>query len=208
MSDVDDSAKPKGRALAAIRRNAWIALAVVLALVVISGIYQRLSQPPKVDIGGPFSLTDQNGGRVSDTTYRGKIELIYFGFTHCPDACPTTLTLIGDAMKKLTPQEAKQIQPIFITLDPERDTPSVLAEYVRYFVPGMVGLTGTAKQIADAAREFRIAYQKVKAPNPDQPYTIEHASIIYVMDRRGAFLKDYTHGVTPDQLAAGLRQAI
>jgi protein SCO1 len=205
---MNDRTKLKAAALAAIRRNAWMAIALIAVLLVISGAYQRLTAPPKVDIGGAFTLTDQNGSKVNDSTYRGKVEIIYFGYTNCPDVCPTTLTLIGNAMKTLKPNQAKQIQPIFITLDPARDTPSVIGAYVKYFVPGMAGLTGTPQEIAKAAQEFRIAYQKVKGPNPDQPYSIDHASIIYVMDRKGRFYRDYLHGVTADQLAAGLRQAI
>jgi protein SCO1/2 len=160
-----------------------------------------------VAIGGPFTLTDQTGKLVSDKTFRGKIEVIYFGFTHCPDACPTSLTLIGAAMKKLPPDKAKRIQPIFITLDPERDTPPVLAEYVNYFVPGMVGLTGSPAAIADVARAFRVAYQKVKDPKSDQPYTVDHTSVIYIMDRQNRFLKHFTQGVTADQLAQALDDA-
>ena len=203
-----DDAKPPNQALAMIRRNAWIAIAVIALVLLVSGIYQRLQIGPAVQIGAPFTLTDQMGKRVSDAAFRGKIEVIYFGFTHCPDACPTSLSLIAEALKKLGPEEAKKVQPIFITLDPERDTPDVMRDYVDYFIPGMAGLTGTPTEIADVARAFRVAYQKVKDPNSDQDYTIDHASIIYVMDRKGRFLKHYTQGVTADQLADGLRAAL
>ena len=191
-----------------IRRNAWIAVAAFLIALVLLSVWERMHAPPPVAIGGPFTLTDQTGKLVSDKDFRGKIEVIYFGFTHCPDACPTTLTLISSAMKKLGPEKAKKIQPIFITLDPERDTPPVMAEYVNYFVPGMAGLTGTPAQIADVAREFRVAYQKVKDPNSDQPYTIDHASVIYIMDRENRFLKHFTQGATADQLAQALNDAL
>ena len=203
-----DGEKPPNQALAMIRRNAWIAIAVIALVLLVSGIYQRLQIGPAVQIGAPFTLTDQMGKRVSDAAFRGKIEVIYFGFTHCPDACPTSLSLIAEALKKLGPEKAKEVQPIFITLDPERDTPDVMRDYVDYFIPGMAGLTGTPTEIADVARAFRVAYQKVKDPNSDQDYTIDHASIIYVMDRKGRFLKHYTQGVTADQLADGLRAAI
>ena len=191
-----------------IRRNAWIAVAAFLIVLVSTGIWERMSAPPAVAIGGPFTLTDQTGKEVSDKTFRGKIEVIYFGFTHCPDACPTSLTIIGAALKRLGPEKAKAIQPIFITLDPERDTPQVIAEYVNYFVPGMEGLTGTPTAIADVARAFRVAYQKVKDPNSDQPYTVDHTSVIYIMDRHNRFVKHFTQGVTPDQLAQALDAAL
>lgn len=191
-----------------IGRNAWIAVAAFLVVLIGVSLRERTSGPPPAAIGGPFILTDQNGKAVSDKTFRGKIELIYFGFTHCPDACPTTLTLIGAALKKLPPADAKKIQPIFITLDPERDTPTVMGEYVNYFVPGMEGLTGSTKAIADVARAFRVSYQKVKDPNSDQPYTIDHSSIIYVMDGKGRFIKNFSAGITPASLARELEKIL
>lgn len=191
-----------------IRRNAWVAVAAFLVVLIGISLWERNQGPPPADIGGPFALTDQNGKAVTDKTFRGKFELIYFGFTHCPDACPTTLTLIGAALKKLPPADAKKIQPIFITLDPERDTPPVMKEYVDYFMPGMEGLTGSTEAIADVARAFRVSYQKVKDPNSDQPYTIDHSSIIYVMDGKGRFIKNFSAGITPDSLAAELEKIL
>jgi len=205
MAGQDKLSEP---VLKLIRRNAWIAVAALLIALTLASLWERANAPPALAIGGPFTLTDQAGRLVSDKTFRGKIEVIYFGFTHCPDACPTSLSTIGAAMKKLGPDRAKQIQTIFITLDPERDTPPVMAEYVNYFVPGMEGLTGTPKEIADVARSFRVAYQKVKDPNSDQPYTIDHMSIIYIMDRQNRYLKHFTQGVTADQLAKALSNAL
>jgi protein SCO1/2 len=203
---ADDNSGNK--TLALIRRNAWVLVAAVAALLAISGIVQRLHTGPKVSIGGPFTLTDQNGQRVSDADFRGKLEVIYFGFTRCPDACPTSLALIAQAVKKLPADKAKQVQPIFITLDPERDTPKAMGEYVNYFLPGMEGLTGSTEEIADVARAYRVAYQKTKDPNSDQPYTIDHASMIFVMDRKGKFLRYFPPGVTADQLADVLSKAL
>ena len=193
--------------LKAIRRNAWIAIAACLIALIALSLWERQGPPPAA-IGGPFALTDQNGRTVTDKTFRGKYELIYFGFTHCPDACPTTLTLMGAVMKKLPRQDAKDIQPIFITLDPERDTPAVIGEYVNYFIPGMEGLTGSSTAIADVARAFRVSYQKVKDPNSDQPYTIDHSSIIYVMDRRGRFVKNFSTGDSADEMAQALKKIL
>lgn len=191
-----------------IRRNAWIAVVAFLVALIGLSTWERLRAPPPAAIGGPFALIDQNGKAVSDKTFRGKIEVIYFGFTHCPDACPTTLTLIGAALKKLPAADAKKVQPIFITLDPERDTPPVVGEYVNYFVPGMEGLTGSTQAIADVARAFRVSYQKVKDPNSDQPYTIDHTSIIYVMDGHNRFIENFSVGITPDQLAQALEKLL
>ena len=103
---------------------------------------------------------------------------------------------------------ARQVQPIFITLDPERDTPHAMGEYVSYFLPGMEGLTVSTTEIADVARAFRVAYQKTKDPNSDQPYTIDHASMIFVMDKKGKFLRYFPPGVTADQLADVLSKAL
>ena len=197
-----------GKIFTLIRRNAWLLVAGVALLLVISGIVQRLHTGPTVSIGAPFTLTDQTGARVSDSAFRGKVEVIYFGFTHCPDACPTSLSVIAQAVGQLPPDKQKVVQPIFITLDPERDAPQVMGEYVNYFLPGMAGLTGSPEEIADVARAFRVAYQKAKDPNSDQPYTIDHASMIFVMDKRGKFVKHFPPGVRADQLAEALRQAL
>src|SRR5262249_53152501 len=153
-------------------------------------------------------LTDQTGKRVSDGDLKGKVLAIYFGFTHCPDACPTTLQKMRVALDKLPAKTRQGITPVFITLDPERDTSQVVREYVTGFIPGGVGLTGTPEEIAQVAAEYRLAYAKVPTPGSALPYTIDHASLIYVMGRDGKFLHYYPSETTPDQLADGLKSAV
>jgi len=154
-------------------------------------------------IGGPFSLTDQTGRPVTDADYRGRYLLIYFGFTFCPDVCPTELHVMATALDQLGPQ-GDRVQPMFITVDPERDTPSQLAGYVSQFHPRMVGLTGTPEQMATAARAYRVYYSKVPNKENDGYYTMDHSSFVYLMSPDGRFLEAFAHGTTPDKMAQGI----
>lgn len=144
----------------------------------------QVAQPARPAIGGAFTLTSHRGETITDQTFRGKVQLVFFGFTHCPDVCPTALYLVSDLLERLGPR-AQDVKPIFITVDPERDTPDVLAGYVAAFHPSLVGLTGTPTQIAEAAQAFRAFYRKL--PREDGDYFMEHSGSIYVMDRNGAF---------------------
>jgi cytochrome oxidase Cu insertion factor (SCO1/SenC/PrrC family) len=155
-------------------------------------------------IGGPFQLTDQNGNAVTDQTYKGKLMLIYFGFTYCPDACPTALGVMSAALDKLD-VSADRVVPILITIDPERDTPQVLKDYVSNFHPGMVGLTGTPEQIAQVAKAYRVYYQKA-AGATGEDYLMDHTLLIYLMDGEGKFVKHFTPEATPDQIADEIRK--
>ena len=155
-------------------------------------------------IGGPFTLTDQNGKRVTDQELRGKPTIIYFGYAYCPDVCPTSLLLMQTAVDQLGPQAAAKVNQVFITIDPERDTQAVLKEYVAQFGPTMIGLSGTAEQTAAAAKAFRVYYQKV--PSKDgAPYLMDHSSIFYVMDRDLRFVKHFTHQSKAEDIAAALK---
>lgn len=157
-------------------------------------------------VGGPFSMTDHTGTRVTDATYRGRYMLMFFGFTYCPDVCPTELQVMAQALDYLGPQ-AEEIVPIFVTVDPERDTPAVLKAYVENFSPRLVGLTGTAQDIAAMAKAYRVYYAKAgKTDTPD--YTMDHTSIIYFMGRDGQFLKHFTYTTDAKALAEGLRAAM
>jgi protein SCO1/2 len=159
-------------------------------------------------IGGPFTLEASDGGTVTDATYRDKWQLIYFGYTLCPDACPTTLNEIADVLHTLGPL-AQKVQPIFITVDPQRDTEKVMGEYVKAFDSRIVGLTGTPEQIATAAREFRVYY--AKAPDKDAPdgYLMDHSSVIYVMrPGDGRFVATFTPDTTAAQMTERLRKFI
>jgi cytochrome oxidase Cu insertion factor (SCO1/SenC/PrrC family) len=141
--------------------------------------------PGGVSIGGPFYLTDQTGRAVTDADIRGRWMLVYFGYTNCPDACPLALQKMTTALKDLGPL-ADRLAPIFITVDPARDTPDRLAAYLRNFDPRIIGLTGSSEQIADVAKAYRVYY----APNqPDKSgaYLVGHSSFLYLLDPAGRF---------------------
>ena len=143
-------------------------------------------------IGGPFSLTDQDGRTVTSDSLKGKPTLIYFGYTFCPDVCPTSLLLMETAAEQLGPDGDKKVNLVFITIDPERDTRELIKGYVSNFGPTFEGLTGTPEQIAAAARAYRVYYQKVP-PKEGSPYLMDHSSIVYVLDSRGRFVTHFTH---------------
>jgi protein SCO1 len=156
-------------------------------------------------IGGPFQLVDQNGKTVTDADLRGKWSLIYFGYTHCPDACPTTLNEISIALSELGPKR-DAVRPVFITVDPERDTSEALKSYVTAFDAPILALTGTPGQVAKAAKEYRVYYAKHSEPGGD--YSMDHSSVIYVMDPEGRFTATFTPDSTPEQMADRLKKLV
>ena len=158
----------------------------------------------KGSIGGPFSLMDQNGLARSDKDFRGKYVLLYFGYSFCPDVCPTTLGVMADALSRLGPR-AKRIVPVFVTIDPERDTPAVLRKYLAAFGPEFVGLTGTLPQIAKVAHEYDVYF--AKHPLQGGNYSMDHTSIIYLLGPDGKLVKFYNEQMTPDALAKTLHRA-
>ncbi|MFO1187897.1 MAG: SCO family protein [Alphaproteobacteria bacterium] len=201
------SDQPKALAwLGSMRNLAWVAVFVAGLGALGLSFYQK--RTAVVKIGGAFALTDQAGARVTDQDLVGKVSVVYFGFTHCPDVCPTALTTIGAALKEMAPADRKEVVPVFVTLDPERDTPEIMKDYVEGFIPGGVGLTGTKEEIAEMAREYRVAYQKVADPNSALPYTIDHASIVYVMDRHGKYFAHFTKDMTAGELAKAMTEAV
>lgn len=154
-------------------------------------------------ISGHFRLTTSDGGTASDRSFPGKWLLVYFSYTFCPDACPTALNALGTALDELGPL-ASEAQPIFITVDPERDTPQVVADYAKAFDPRIVGLSGTVEQIAAAAKEFRV-YYKVRSLGNDE-YAIDHSSFIYVIDPRGRVVELLTGNLPGHSMAEELRR--
>ena len=157
-------------------------------------------------VGGPFRLAASNGRMVTDRTYRGKWLLVFFGYTHCPDVCPTTLNAIAAALRRLGPAAA-QVQPLFITVDPRRDTLQVLANYVRVFDPRIVGLTGTADQIAAVAREYKVYFAADETP-AERDYQVDHSAFIYVMNPKGEFVQVFGDSVSGGEIAARLERLI
>ena len=156
-------------------------------------------------VGGPFELTDHTGKPRTERDFRGKLMLVYFGFTYCPDICPTDLQAIGLALDKLG-AEADSVQPLFITVDPERDTAQHLAEYVPMFHPRLIGLTGSDEAIRKAADAYKVYYARV---DPDKEtngyYTVDHTAFIYLMDRDGNYLGFFPPGTTADRMVEIIR---
>lgn len=177
------------------------ATAAILATTAVVWLERRPSAESP-NVGGPFRLTDGNTGQVvTDETFRGKTILIYFGYTYCPDACPTALNNISQAMEKLGPA-AKNIVPLFISIDPARDTPKVMANYVKAFDPRIQGLVGDAAATAKVAKEFDVYYKR--HDEPDGSYLMDHSSLIYVMDGTERFLKYLPSSESGSKLASAI----
>lgn len=200
----------------ASRRNIWLIAAAgaivaagAISYPIVATVTTRSEAPNTATLsgfGGPFKLTDQDGRVVTDADFHGKWLLLYFGYTHCPDACPTALNSIAEMLDQLGPTREK-IQPIFITLDPERDTPATLKEYTRAFQARILGLTGTPEQIGAVAKEYRIAYEKHPIPE-DNDYSIDHTSVIFLIDPLGHPVALFSHETPPDRMAHRIKEAI
>jgi cytochrome oxidase Cu insertion factor (SCO1/SenC/PrrC family) len=149
-------------------------------------------------VGGPFELMDHTGQKRTDTDFRGKFLLVYFGYTYCPDICPTDLLEISRAVDALG-AAGGDLQPLFISVDPERDTAAVLAEYVASFHPRLIGLTGTPEQIRAAASAYKAYYAKYSPPGGGV-YLIDHTGVIYLMDRAGHYLGFFPPGTSADRM--------
>jgi protein SCO1/2 len=183
---------------------ALIGLLLAVLLLAAGGyLFLSGSQPAALTVGGPFSLIDGDGKPVTDQTWRGKYMLVYFGYTYCPDVCPTTLTSVAAALDKLGPK-ADQIQPLFITVDPKRDTAAVVKQYAAAFSPRLIGLTGTPEQIAAAAKEYRVYYAEHRTgPGPDD-YSMDHSSVLYLMGPDGRFIAPVRADQDGPEIAAAL----
>jgi protein SCO1/2 len=157
-------------------------------------------------VGGPFELTTHEGRRVTDKTFRGKLMLVYFGFTYCPDICPAGLQVVTAALEELG-NDADKVVPLFITVDPERDTAEQMKQYVSSFHKNFVGLTGSAEDIAAAAKAYRVYYRKVQ-DEALSDYTMDHTSFLYLMGPDGAFITHYPHTISPEKLAKSMAAEI
>jgi len=158
-------------------------------------------------VGGPFTLTDHTGKRVTDQDFSGRTMLVFFGFTFCPDVCPSALQVVSAALDKLGPK-ADRFVPIFISVDPERDTPAQLASYVQSFHPRLVGLTGTPAEIDAAVKAYRVYVKKVPDPKSTAGYTMDHTSLIYVMGPDGAYRTHFAHTTNADAMADRLARLL
>jgi len=178
-------------------------LAVCFAAVLLLLPDRPLAIAQQSAVGGPFKLTDQDGKPVSDLNFRGKPFLVFFGFTHCPDVCPTTLFEVSEVMRKLGP-DADKTAALFITVDPERDTPDKLKEYLSSFDPHLRGATGNLDTVAAVAKAYRVYYKKVPTDKGD--YTMDHTAIVYLMDKDGRFVAPFNLRRSPEVAAAELKK--
>ncbi|MBV8838358.1 MAG: SCO family protein [Alphaproteobacteria bacterium] len=154
-------------------------------------------------IGAPFDLIDQSGQRRTDADFRGKVVLIYFGYTHCPDVCPMELQSLSTAVDLLG-AEAGAVQPVFITIDPERDTPAHLADYVTSFHPRLVALTGASSAIRQVALAYKVYFARSSATQGDD-YTVDHTGFVYLVGKDGRYRRFLEPGTPPEKIAAAVR---
>ena len=185
---------------------------IVLLAAVIAGLLWHMGNRParfgqtvhtgQATIGGPFSLIDQDGHTRNNRDFAGRYMLIYFGYTNCPDVCPTTLSVIADAMEKLG-GDARKVVPIFITVDPARDTPKALKSYMAAFGPEFIGLTGPMPSIKLVTKEYRVYFKAHKPVNG--MYAVDHSNTIYLMGPDGHFIANYVETMGPDKLAAAIK---
>jgi len=183
------------------------AVGAIAALVLIPGVREGLLPKDasfgRALVGGPFSLIDHTGKRVTDKDFRGRYMLVMFGFTYCPDICPSGLQVVAAALDKLGPK-AEKITPVFITVDPERDTPQQMAYYVASFHPRLIGLTGTLAEVDAAAKAYRVYYKKVRDESSSAPYTIDHSALIYLMGPDGSYVAHFSHTTGVEAMVARL----
>jgi protein SCO1/2 len=154
-------------------------------------------------VGGPFSLVDQNSKPITDQDMKGQPYLVFFGFTHCPDVCPTTLFEVSEILRALGP-DAKNIRALFVTVDPERDTPSVLKDYLSSFDPRIIGVTGDEAAIVATEKAYRVYAKKVPADGGG--YTMDHTAIVYLMNKDGRFVAPFNMKRRPEEAAADLKR--
>ena len=197
-----------------MKHNRQILILGILAVASIgiglwAGLQGRSEEPVQgyADLGGDFTL-QSDGGPVSLEDLRGKVVPIYFGFTHCPDVCITSLSSIAAGLKTMTQAERDQIQPVFISIDPERDDPKRVGEYARFFYPDMIGLTGSLDEITQVAKAHFVIFEKVPLDDSNMGYTMDHSSIFYVVGKDGVIKSLIHHGEKPSVIAETLREAL
>ena len=192
-----------------------IIAAVVFAVAMTAGRYFLMNDTAGDTARGcgdpicnTFALTDHTGKAVTDQDFRGKYMLVYFGYTFCPDVCPTSLGIVSNALDLLNDEQLAKLTPVFITVDPERDTVEVMADYVRHFHDDMVGLTGTPEQVKAAAKAYRAYFAKTNADDPDGYYLMDHSSFTYLIGPDGRYVTHFNHGTEPEKMAARLAELL
>jgi len=192
----------------AVGRRGYALVGVLLALLLFAaGGFLWFSGRSGAAVGGPFTLVNAQGQTVTDRDFRGKYMLVYFGYTHCPDVCPTTLSAIAAAMKLLGPKAAR-IVPVFITVDPARDTPVIAGRYAALFSPAIVGLSGSAARIAAVAREYHVYYAKHPTGKGPDDYSVDHSSVLYLMGPDGRFVAPIPAEGSAGELAKSLARLV
>jgi protein SCO1 len=181
---------------------------IATLLILGTGAFVWLTQGGTASlVGGPFTLENGSGQQVTDRNFRGKYMLVYFGYTFCPDVCPTTLSEVADAMDNLG-GKADRLQPIFISVDPKRDTPDVVKQYAAAFGPRLIGLTGTPEQIAAVAKEYRVYYAEHRTGPGPNDYSMDHSSVLYLMGPDGKFVAPIRSDENSTEMAADLNRLI
>jgi cytochrome oxidase Cu insertion factor (SCO1/SenC/PrrC family) len=196
MNSEEKPKKPNVRMLLSL------VLAIIAALLWMT-LLQKETVPTAAEnsqalIGGSFALTNHKNEAVTDQDFLGKYMVVYFGYTYCPDVCPMDLQIMADALRELSPQQLDQINPVFATIDPERDTTEVMAEYVSFFHPQMIGLTGTNEQVDAVKKAYRVYAAKA---DDSVDYLVDHTSYTYFMGKDGNLLKHFNHGEDPAEMA-------
>lgn len=158
----------------------------------------------EVQLGGPLDLVHHSGRRFGEAELVGKYRLVYFGYTYCPDMCPLGLLTMSEALDRLPPELAQKVQPIFVSVDPERDTPAVLADYVASFHPRLIGLTGTVAEIEAVKKAWRV-YARKSEEKRGEDYLVDHSTFTYLMGPDGRYLAHFGHGTSPEQMAERIR---
>ncbi|MGF1473968.1 MAG: SCO family protein [Geminicoccaceae bacterium] len=205
-----------GKTGSAVNPMRWVLAAAVLLVVAGGGflLWQQLRPAPSpqaaaegdVPIGGPFELVDHTGETVTQADFAGKPMLLYFGYTFCPDICPTSLHTASLALDALG-DDADKLSFVFVTVDPERDTVEQMAEYVDLFHPSLVGLTGSREQVDAAAEAYRVYFQLHDSQDPEH-YLVDHSTFLYVMSSDNRYITHFGHDTKPDEMAAALRELL
>ncbi len=184
--------------------SSWLLRAVIVSLVFCTSIF---AAELEVDTtaSGPFSLIDKTGKAVTDADFRGKFMLVFFGYTFCPDVCPTDLQIMAQAMDEMG-EAGNKVQPIFISIDPVRDTPEIIAEYAGYFHPRLIGLTGSSRQTATAAWNYGAASMKIIHEDKPEEYTVNHSALTYLLGPDGRFVAAFEHNTDFQTMARGILQ--
>jgi protein SCO1/2 len=194
-----------------LARGVAVVCLLLAATIVVVTLWRGLLSEAVPTVGGPFALTDQFGKLRTDADFRGQYMLVFFGFTNCPDICPIELQTISDALDQLDAKQSAKVTPIFISVDPARDTPDVLRAYVANFHPRLVALTGSAEAIGAVAKSYRVYYAKAtgaNAPNDPAAYILDHFAVVYLMGPKGEYVAHFTPGTTAQAMAEDLRDRL